>query len=49
MHECLTSLRPITPDLSLHTLFGTEEGGRALIAFLEETKACFKPNNEAEQ
>jgi hypothetical protein len=39
-------LTPIAPDLSLVTLFGTEEGGRALMAFLEETKACFKPSNE---
>jgi len=38
-----THLFLIAPDLSLSTLFGTEKGGRALIAFLEETKACFKP------
>jgi hypothetical protein len=39
-------LLPVTPDLSLSTLLGTEEGGRAVISFLEETKACFKPQNE---
>jgi hypothetical protein len=39
-------LRAAAPDLSLRTLFGTEKGGKAMIAFLEETKACFKPHNE---
>ena len=38
-----THLRPTAPDLSLRTLFGTEEGGKALIAFLEDSKACYKP------
>ena len=38
-----THLIPVAPDLSLSTLFGTKEGGKALINFLEETKACFKP------
>ena len=38
-----THLIPIAPDLSLRTLFGTEEGGTAMIAFLEDTKACYKP------
>lgn len=36
----------MSPDLSLATPFGTEEGGRALMVFLEETKACFKPSDE---
>jgi hypothetical protein len=31
------------------TLFGTEERGRALFAFSDETKACYKPNNEPER
>ena len=45
-HARAIHLRPAAPDLSLRTLFGTEEGGKALIAFLEETKACFKPREE---
>jgi hypothetical protein len=32
--------------ICMHECLGTEEGGRAVIAFLEETKACFKPQNE---
>ncbi|KAH9991125.1 hypothetical protein BJV77DRAFT_1009085 [Russula vinacea] len=39
-------LTPIAPALSLRFLFGTEEAGKALMAFLKETKACFKPRNE---
>ena len=42
----VTHLAPIAPTLSLRFLFGTEEGGKALLAFLEESKACFKPRNE---
>ena len=38
-------LIPIAPDLSLSTLFGTKEG-KALLHFLEVTKACFKPSEE---
>lgn len=38
-----THLRPTAPDLSLRILFGTEEGRKAMIAFLEDTKACYKP------
>ena len=45
-HARAIHLHPAAPDLSLRTLFGTEEGGKALIAFLEETKACFKPREE---
>jgi hypothetical protein len=37
----------ISPDLSLFTLFGTQKGGKALLTFLEESKACFKPLEEA--
>jgi len=36
----------IAPDLSLLTLFGSKEGGKALLEFLEVTKACFKPLEE---
>jgi hypothetical protein len=36
-------LIPIAPDLSPSTLFGSKEGGKALLEFLEVTKACFKP------
>jgi len=39
-------LTPIAHDLSLLTLFGTK-GGKALLEFLEVTKACFKPSEEA--
>jgi hypothetical protein len=39
-------LIPIAPDLSLSTLFGSKEGGKALLEFLEVTKACFKPLEE---
>ena len=39
-------LTPTATDLSLSTLFGTKKGGKALLAFLEETKACFKPREE---
>jgi hypothetical protein len=42
-----THLTPIAHDLSLSTLFGTKEGGKALLKFLEVTKACFKPSEEA--
>jgi hypothetical protein len=35
------------PDLSLSTLFDIKKGGKALRAFLEVTKACFKPQEEA--
>jgi hypothetical protein len=40
-------LTPIAPDLSPSTLFGTKEGGKALLDFLEVTTACFKPLEEA--
>jgi Reverse transcriptase (RNA-dependent DNA polymerase) len=36
-------LTPIAQDLSLSTLLGTKKGGKALISFLEVTKACFTP------
>ena len=41
-----SQLQTPTCHMSLHTLFGTEKGGKAMIAFLEETKVCFKPRNE---
>ena len=37
---------PRSPRTFTPHLFGTEEGGKAMIAFLEETKACFKPGND---
>jgi hypothetical protein len=40
-------LTPTAPDLSLPTLFGTKKGGKAFLTFLEVTKACFKPLEEA--
>ena len=46
-HARATYLAPVTPDLSLSSLFGTKEGGEALIKFLEITKACFRPNEQA--
>jgi hypothetical protein len=36
----------IAPDLSLSTLFSSKEGSKALLEFLEVTKACFKPLEE---
>jgi hypothetical protein len=36
----------IDPNLSLSTLFGIKKGGKALLAFLEVTKVCFKPLEE---
>jgi hypothetical protein len=36
-------LSPIAPDLSLSILLGTTKGGKAMVRFLEETKACFIP------
>jgi hypothetical protein len=41
-----TFLTPAAADLSLATLFGTREGGAALIQFLEATKARFTPKKE---
>lgn len=36
-----THLLPIARDLSLSILLGTTKGGKAMVCFLEETKACF--------
>jgi hypothetical protein len=41
-----THLRPAARDLSFATLFGTKEGGNALIRFLEVIRACFRPRDE---
>ena len=37
-----TYLAPAAPDPSSSSLFGTKEGGEALIKVLEVTKACFR-------
>jgi hypothetical protein len=42
-HARAAHLTPIAPDLSPSTLFGS----KALLDFLEVTKACFKPLEEA--
>ena len=42
-HAQATHLLPVSQDLSLAILFGTTKGGKALVRFLEEMKACFTP------